>query len=81
MFQLTVELYEILVKVDKHCEHMQYIDPISDFLYHIKYMFVGDGVKNEVEKLICNLRPPLKLRLRFISHINMDETQATAASS
>ncbi|KAK7495937.1 hypothetical protein BaRGS_00012927 [Batillaria attramentaria] len=81
LMELTVELYEILVKVDKHCEHMQYIDPISDFLYHIKYMFVGDGVKNEVEKLICNLRPPLKLRLRFISHINMDETQATAASS
>ena len=36
-------------------------------------MFVGDGVKNEVEKLICHLRPALKLRLRFISHINVDE--------
>ena len=47
----------------------------SVYRYHIKYMFVGDGVKNEVEKLICNLRPALKLRLRFISHINVDELQ------
>jgi mediator of RNA polymerase II transcription subunit 23 len=68
-----VELYEILVNVDKHCEHLRYIDPICDCLYHIKYMFIGDGVKNDVEKLICNLRPTLRVRLRFISHINVDE--------
>ncbi|KAL8625637.1 hypothetical protein ACOMHN_043912 [Nucella lapillus] len=73
LMELTVELYEILVKVDKHCEHMKYINPICDYLYHIKYMFVGDGVKNEVEKLNCNLRPSLRMRLRFISHINVDE--------
>ena len=36
--------------------------------YHIKYMFVGNGVKNEVEKVIPTLRPALQLRLRFISH-------------
>ena len=35
-------------------------------------------VKNEVEKLICNLRPALKLRLRFISHINVDESSDPA---
>ncbi|KAK7100374.1 mediator of RNA polymerase II transcription subunit 23-like isoform X2 [Littorina saxatilis] len=73
LMELTVELYEILVKVDKQGEHMRYIDPICDFLYHIKYMFVGDGVKNEVEKVICNLRPAVKLRLRFISHINVED--------
>ena len=73
-----MELYEILVNVDKHVEHMHYMDPVCDYLYHIKYMFVGDGVKNEVEKLICNLRPALKLRLRFISHINVDESSDPA---
>ena len=36
--------------------------------YHVKYMFVGDGVKAEVEKVIRSLRPALQLRLRFISH-------------
>ena len=74
LMDLTVELYEILANVDKVCEHLHHMDSITDFLYHIKYMFVGDGVKNEVEKVIRNLKPPLQLRLRFISHTNVDET-------
>ncbi|XP_029639982.1 mediator of RNA polymerase II transcription subunit 23 [Octopus sinensis] len=80
LIELTVELYEILENVDKVSEHMHLMDAISDFLYHIKYMFVGDGVKNDVEKIIRNLRPPLQLRLRFISRINIEET-ATSNSS
>jgi hypothetical protein len=46
------------------------IDPICDLLYHIKYMFTGDQVKTEVEQVIRNLKPPLRLRLRFISHLS-----------
>ena len=52
------------------------MDEITDFLYHIKYMFVGDGIKNEVEKVICKLRPALQLRLRFISYHSKDENTA-----
>lgn len=78
LIELTVELYEILENVDKASEHMYMMNPISDFLYHIKYMFVGDGVKNDVEKIIRNLRPALQLRLRFISHINIEETSTTS---
>ncbi|KAL5016931.1 hypothetical protein ScPMuIL_006520 [Solemya velum] len=81
LLDLTVELYEILVIVDKSCKELHYIDPITDFLYHIKYMFVGDGVKTEVEKLIRNLRPALQLRLRFISHINVDEATTPLTAS
>ena len=44
------------------------------FRYHIKYMYVGDGVKSEVEKVIRKLRPALRLRLRFISHQGKEET-------
>ncbi|XP_046366598.1 mediator of RNA polymerase II transcription subunit 23-like isoform X3 [Haliotis rufescens] len=73
LLELTVELYEILMTVDKSCEHLNFMDPICDFLYHIKYMFIGDGVKHDVEKVIRNLRPALQLRLRFISHINVEE--------
>ncbi|KAJ8305857.1 hypothetical protein KUTeg_016402 [Tegillarca granosa] len=73
LLELVIEIYEILVNVDKCCEHLHYMEPITDFLYHIKYMFVGDGVKNEVEKIIRNLRQALQLRLRFISHINIEE--------
>ncbi|XP_074643703.1 mediator of RNA polymerase II transcription subunit 23-like [Tubulanus polymorphus] len=68
LLELTVELYEILANVDKASDHLSYMDPISDFLYHIKYMFVGDGVKTDVEKIIRNYRPALQLRLRFIAH-------------
>lgn len=80
LLDLTVELYEILANVDKSSEHLQYMDPITDFLYHIKYMFIGDGVKNEVEKVIRNLRPALQMRLRFISHTNVDETPTPAST-
>ncbi len=40
-------------------------------------MYVGDGVKSEVEKVIRKLRPALKLRLRFISHQGKEETTPT----
>ena len=33
IFQLTIELYEMLENVDSSNEHMRFMDPISDFLY------------------------------------------------
>ena len=33
-------------------QHLFAMDPICDFLYHIKYMFVGDGVRAEAERSI-----------------------------
>ena len=70
VFDLTVELYELLEQVDKNAAEIKMVDPICDLLYHIKYMFTGDQVKTEVEQVIRNLRPALRLRLRFISHLN-----------
>ena len=70
VFDLTVELYELLEQVDKNVTEIRMIDPICDLLYHIKYMFTGDQVKTEVEQVIRNLKPPLRLRLRFISHLS-----------
>ncbi|XP_008483909.1 mediator of RNA polymerase II transcription subunit 23 [Diaphorina citri] len=52
---------------------MSHMDEICDLLYHIKYMFVGDLMKSEVEGIIRKLRPALQMRLRFISHLNIDE--------
>lgn len=40
----------------------------ADCSYHLKYMYVGDEPKLEVEKVIKNLRTSLQLRLRFIAH-------------
>ncbi|KAL4235920.1 Mediator of RNA polymerase II transcription subunit 23 [Mactra antiquata] len=81
LLDLTVEFYEILANIDKSCEHLNHMDIITDFLYHIKYMFVGDGVKSEVDKVIRTLRPALQMRLRFISHTNVDETPVSTPVS
>lgn len=35
--------------------------------YHMKYMFTGDGVKADAEKVIRGLKPPLRTKMRFIS--------------
>ena len=60
IMELTLALYELLVAVDHRTaaspaletQHLYAMDPICDFLYHIKYMFVGDGVRTEAEKSI-----------------------------
>lgn len=46
--QIGVAFYEMLQAVDQHIKHLSYMDPICDFLYHIKYMFTGDSVKDQV---------------------------------
>lgn len=48
--QIGVAFYEMLQAVDQHSKHLAYMDPICDFLYHIKYMFTGDSVKDQVTR-------------------------------
>uniref|UniRef100_A0A3B3ZYC9 Mediator of RNA polymerase II transcription subunit 23 n=1 Tax=Periophthalmus magnuspinnatus TaxID=409849 RepID=A0A3B3ZYC9_9GOBI len=48
MLEIGVAFYEMLQAVDQHCQHLSYMDPICDFLYHIKYMYTGDSVKEQV---------------------------------
>ncbi|XP_062952280.1 mediator of RNA polymerase II transcription subunit 23 isoform X4 [Cynocephalus volans] len=76
MIEIGVAFYDMLLNVDQCSAHLNYMDPICDFLYHMKYMFTGDSVKEQVEKIICNLKPALKLRLRFITHISKMEPAA-----
>ncbi|CAG2102015.1 unnamed protein product [Medioppia subpectinata] len=73
VMDVTIELYEMLEIIDKNCDQLLFMDPVCDLLYHIKYMFTGDTVKHEVERSIKNLRPNLQKRLRFITHIAIDE--------
>uniref|UniRef100_A0A3P9PB18 Mediator of RNA polymerase II transcription subunit 23 n=1 Tax=Poecilia reticulata TaxID=8081 RepID=A0A3P9PB18_POERE len=81
MLEIGVAFYEMLQAVDQHCQHLSYMDPICDFLYHIKYMYTGDSVKEQVEKIIMTLRPAMKLRLRFITHSSIIETSSSAATA
>lgn len=76
MIELTVSLYQMLEQVDKNHTQLKYMDPICDLLYHIKYMFVGDQMKTDVEGIIRRLRPALQMRLRFITHLNIEEIQS-----
>lgn len=45
-------------------------------LYHIKYMFVGDSMKGDLEPIIRRLSSPLRLRLRFITRLTVEEVKA-----
>uniref|UniRef100_A0A3B5KEB5 Mediator of RNA polymerase II transcription subunit 23 n=1 Tax=Takifugu rubripes TaxID=31033 RepID=A0A3B5KEB5_TAKRU len=81
MLEIGVAFYEMLQAVDQHCQHLSFMDPICDFLYHIKYMYTGDSVKEQVEKIIMTLRPAMKLRLRFITHSSIVETSSSAAAA
>ncbi|KAH0534921.1 mediator of RNA polymerase II transcription subunit 23 [Cotesia glomerata] len=74
--ELSVSLYEMLEQVDRTQAILKYMDPVCDLLYHIKYMFVGDMMKTDVECIIRRLRPALQMRLRFIAHLNIDEIQS-----
>ncbi|XP_065086456.1 mediator of RNA polymerase II transcription subunit 23 [Ochlerotatus camptorhynchus] len=72
---ITLILYELLEQVDKAqaSAPLKYMDPICDLLYHIKYMFIGDMMKSDLEAIIRRLRPALQMRLRFITRLNVDE--------
>ncbi|CAG9771045.1 unnamed protein product [Ceutorhynchus assimilis] len=77
LVQLTTSIYELLAQVDSSQTDLKYMDPICDLLYHIKYMFVGDSMKKEIETIVRKLRAPLQLRLRFIAHLTLEEVTAT----
>ncbi|XP_042237503.1 mediator of RNA polymerase II transcription subunit 23-like [Homarus americanus] len=81
VFDVTIELYEALFKVDRSVSELKYMDPICDVLYHIKYMFTGDSIKTDVEGIIRGLRPALQRRLRFITHLNLDSIENTSGST
>jgi len=71
LFDLTVQLYEILLRVDRRVAVMRHMDSVCDLLYHIKYQFTGDSVKQDAERVVRQLKPALQLRLRFIAQVQI----------
>ena len=71
LFELTVQLYEILLRVDRSVEQLKQQDAVCDLLYHIKYQFTGDSVKADAERVVRQLRTSLQLRLRFIAQVQV----------
>ncbi|KAF2353316.1 Mediator complex subunit Med23 [Trinorchestia longiramus] len=76
VFDVTLELYHALAKVDEIVPEFVHQDAICDVLYHIKYMFTGDSIKPDLEGIIRGLRPDFQRRLRFITHLNLSNIQA-----
>ncbi|ELW69423.1 Mediator of RNA polymerase II transcription subunit 23 [Tupaia chinensis] len=48
MIEIGVAFYDMLLNVDQCSTHLNYMDPICDFLYHMKYMFTGDSIKEQI---------------------------------
>lgn len=65
--EIVLELYHLLEKINREVQHLHCTDTICDFLYHIKYMFIGDIIKDEIRKIIPQLRQSLQIRLRFMT--------------
>ncbi|KAA0195993.1 hypothetical protein HAZT_HAZT000789 [Hyalella azteca] len=81
VFDVTLEFYHALAKVDESVTEFMHQDAICDVLYHIKYMFTGDSIKPDLEGIIRGLRPDLQRRLRFITHLNLSNIQAGPTGS
>ena len=81
LLEIAKELYAILDVVDKKCAHLYHIDTICDFFYHIKYMFVGDSIKQDIHHYVANLRPVLRNRMQFIAHVGHTREDTASVSA
>jgi len=78
---VATDIYEMLLAVDRNSEELHHENVIVDLLYHMKYMFVGDGIKPETDRIISQLRPSLQLKLRYISHQHLVDTAGSVTSA
>lgn len=69
------------VKVNEIVGVLKYEDAICDLLYHMKYMYVGDFVKNEAEQAIQKLSPTMREKLKYISHTQVSTEPFTKKKS
>lgn len=60
-------IYSFVKQVDAHNDNLFYADTICDVLYHIKYVYLGNVNKEEIDKIVSSLQPPLQARLRFLT--------------
>merc|ERR1712029_1100457 len=86
LFNLTKSLFRMLARVNKDMA-LKHMDEICDVLYHIKYQFIGDSIREEIEKCAKDFRPELKRRLKYIapglqtSKDAVDEAAESAAAA
>lgn len=53
--------------MDNHQQSFFNVDTIANFLYHIKYIVVGDAIRDRIETVVNNLHcDKLRSRLHFL---------------
>ncbi|KRZ53019.1 Serine--tRNA ligase, cytoplasmic [Trichinella nativa] len=77
---ITTDLYQMLYNVDCEVGNWKYEDLICDFFYHVKYMYVGDSVRQDTDRIIPMLRPSLQQKLRYISFAQGEQSAGTPFS-
>jgi len=73
LFEISAEFYHMLEQVCKNTSHLVFVDVICDFLYHLKYRFVGDNLRETIEKTVGNFHDSLQFRLKFMASSKREE--------
>ncbi|KAL3317378.1 hypothetical protein Ciccas_003973 [Cichlidogyrus casuarinus] len=71
LVNLTNDLYKMIAAVDRKMKdeggkQFAHIDTIADLLYHLKYMYVGNGVQMAVKTHFTEFQPSLQAQLKFL---------------
>lgn len=67
LLEFVIVPYELIARVDSHQLSFVNVDTIANFLYHIKYIVVGDAIRDKIETVVNNLHcEKLRSRLHFL---------------
>ena len=73
-------LTSLINPTNESCDDFVCVPLTLLFSYHIKYMHIGDQRKEEIERVVSSLHPPLQMRLRFLVP-SLAERQAPSAAT
>jgi len=67
LLEFVIVPYDLIARVDNHQQTFINVDTIANFLYHIKYIVVGDAIRDRIETVVNNLHcEKLRSRLHFL---------------
>ncbi|CAF0910266.1 unnamed protein product [Adineta steineri] len=67
LLEFVIVPYDLIARVDAHQQSFVNVDTIANFLYHIKYIVVGDAIRDRIETVVNNLHcEKLRSRLHFL---------------
>ncbi|CAF2042555.1 unnamed protein product [Rotaria magnacalcarata] len=91
LLEFVIVPYDLIARVDTHQQSFVNVDTIANFLYHIKYIVVGDAIRDRIETVVSNLHcEKLRSRLHFLCaktdvsssmHVQGSATGATPMST